>query len=232
MKNLQKGINRFVIQKFISYGLHIGSLQSLWNPESKPFLSGFRNNFCILNPNLTLLYLRRAIKILLKAHLSSKTILFVGAPTGLEKEFSLLCSRYQHSFMEKAPYGFFTNYKNKIYPGFSKSIHIPQRPHLIFLFNPSLDAMVFAELKALDIPVIGFISSDDDYSLIDYPIPANIQSQKGGLFVYNLLYHLFSIKELRYVKKKVGNKRKLIETLNTSSDGLNIVKKASSRSFK
>lgn len=183
MKNLQTGVNRFVIQKFISYGLHIGSLQSVWNPESRPFLSGFRNNFCILNPNLTLLYLRRAIKILLKAHLSSKTILLLELLLGW-KEFSLLCRQHKHSFMEKVPFGFFTNYKNKIYPGFSKSIQISQRPHLIFLFNPSLDAMVFAELKALDIPVIGFISSDDDYSLIDYPIPANTRSQKGGfLFI-------------------------------------------------
>lgn len=202
MKNLQKGINRFVLQKFIVYGLHIGSLKSIWNPEFKPFLSGFRDNFCILNPNLTLLYLRCSIKILLKAHLSNKKILFIGAPIGLEKEFSILCSKNKHYFMEKAPYGFFTNYKNKIYPGFSKSIQITQRPDLLFLFNPSLDTMVFTELKALDIPIIGFVSSDDNYSLIDYPIPANIRSQKGGLFVYNLFYHLFSTKELKYYKKK------------------------------
>lgn len=204
MKNLQKGINQFVLQKFISYGLHIGSFKSIWNPEFKPFLSGFRNNFCILNPNLTLLYLRRSIKILLKVHLSNKKILFIGAPIGLEKEFSMLCSKHKHYFMEKAPYGFFTNYKNKIYPGLSKSLQITQRPDLIFLFNPSLDAMVFAEIKALDIPVISFISSEDDYSLIDYPIPANIRSQKGGLFIYNLFYHLFLTKDLKYYKKKVN----------------------------
>lgn len=208
MKNLQKGINQFVLQKFISYGLHIGSLKSIWNPEFKPFLSGFRNNFCILNPNLTLLYLRRSIKILLKAHLSNKKILFIGAPTGLEKEFSILCSKNKHYFMEKAPYGFFTNYKNKIYPGFSKSLQINQRPHLIFLFNPLLDSMVFAEIKALDIPVISFVSSEDDYSLIDYPIPANIRSQKGGLFIYNLFYHLFSTKDVKYYKKKSNLEKK------------------------
>lgn len=208
MKNLQKGINQFVLQKFISYGLHIGSLKSIWNPEFKPFLSGFRNNFCILNPNSTLLYLRRSIKILFKAHLSNKKILFIGAPTGLEKEFSMLCSKNNHYFMEKAPYGFFTNYKNKIYPGFSKSLQINQRPHLIFLFNPSLDTLVFAEIRALDIPVISFVSSEDDYSLIDYPIPANIRSQKGGLFIYNLFYHLFSIKNVKYYKKKRNLEKK------------------------
>ena len=208
MKNLQKGINQFVLQKFISYGLHIGSLKSIWNPEFKPFLSGFRNNFCILNPNSTLLYLRRSIKILFKAHLSNKKILFIGAPIGLEKEFSMLCSKNNHYFMEKAPYGFFTNYKNKIYPGFSKSLQINQRPHLIFLFNPSLDTLVFAEIRALDIPVISFVSSEDDYSLIDYPIPANIRSQKGGLFIYNLFYHLFSIKNVKYYKKKRNLEKK------------------------
>lgn len=202
MKNLQINTNRFILEKFIQYGLHIGSLKSIWNPNFKPFLKGIRNNFCILNPSLTLLYLRRSLKILLKTHLSNKKILFIGAPVGLEKAFSLLCAKHKHYFLETVPYGFFTNYKNKIYPGFTKPVIIDERPHLIFIFDPSLNSYVFNEIKALDVPVVAFVSSEDDYTRIDYPIPANVRSQKGGLFAYNLFYYLFLNKDLKVLNKK------------------------------
>jgi small subunit ribosomal protein S2 len=194
MKSLQKNLNRFVLQKFLTYGLHIGSLKSIWNPNFRPFLNGFRNNFCIINPDLTMLYLRRAFKILQKTHSANKKILFIGSPVGLEKEFSRLSRQNNHYFLEKGIYGFFSNYKNKVYPGLSTLSKIDNRPALIFLFNPSLNTMVLEETRSLDIPIISFVSTEDDYSRVDYPIPANIKSQKGGLFVYNLFYHLFSLK--------------------------------------
>ena len=109
MKSLQKNLNRFVLQKFLTYGLHIGSLKSIWNPNFRPFLNGFRNNFCIINPDLTMLYLRRAFKILQKTHSANKKILFIGSPVGLEKEFSRLCLQNNHYFLEKGIYGFFSS---------------------------------------------------------------------------------------------------------------------------
>lgn len=202
MKSLQKNLNRFVLQKFLTYGLHIGSLKSIWNPNFRPFLNGFRNNFCIINPDLTMLYLRRAFKILQKTHSANKKILFIGCPVGLEKEFSRLCLKNNHYFLEKGLYGFFSNYKNKVYPGLSTLSKIDNRPALIFLFNPSLNTMVLEETRSLDIPIISFVSTEDDYSRVDYPIPANIKSQKGGLFVYNLFYHLFSLKTPKLFKNK------------------------------
>jgi ribosomal protein S2 len=210
MKNLQKNLNSFVLQKFITYGLHIGSLKSVWNPSFGPFLNGFRNNFCIINPELTMLYLRRAFKILQKTHLANKKIFFIGSPVGLEKEFSRLCAKNNHYFLEKGAYGFFSNYKNKVYPKLSTLHNIDSQPAMIFLFDPSLNAMVLEETKALDIPIISFVSTDDNYSQIDYLIPANIKSQKGGLFVYNLFYHLFNIKH----QKLFNEKRKLMKKVN------------------
>ncbi|AGI48873.1 40S ribosomal protein S2 (mitochondrion) [Nannochloropsis oceanica] len=202
MKNLQRNLNRFVLQKFIVYRLHIGSLRSVWNPSFGPFLNGFRNNFCIINPELTMLYLRRAFKILQKIHLSNKKILFIGSPIGLEKEFSRLCSKNNHYFLEKSVPGFFSNYKNRVYSKLSTLHDINSQPAIIFLFNPSLNSMVFEETKALDIPIVSFVNTDDDYSQIDYLIPANIKSQKGGLFVYNLFYHLFNIKHQKLFNEK------------------------------
>lgn len=202
MKDLSKTLNRFVLQKFIFFGLHLGSLKSLWNPQSKPFLQAFRNGFCILNPSLTFLYLRRVLKVLVRTHMSKKKILFVGGPVGLEREFSLLCKRNGHYFLGEVTDGFFSNYKNDASSSFSGSSVRIERPALIFLFDSSLNSVLFEEIKTLDIPFVSFVSTEDDYSLIDYPIPANIKSKKGALFVYNLFHHIFMMKQLKFVKKK------------------------------
>nr|AML60781.1 30S ribosomal protein S2 [Monodopsis sp. MarTras21] len=193
MKNLQKNLNQFVTQKFVYYGLHLGSIKLKWNPEFKPFLTSFRNKFCLINLNFTLYYLKRTLKVLLKVVMARKKILFVGSPVGLEKEFARLCLRNKHYFLDRGLYGFFSDYKKKYY---QQGKLIEQSPALIVLFEPLENSMVLDEIKSLDIPIIAFINSDDDYSLIDYFIPANVKSQKGGLFVYNLFHHLFLIESL------------------------------------
>ncbi|AFZ64349.1 40S ribosomal protein S2 (mitochondrion) [Nannochloropsis gaditana] len=209
MKIIQNNLNRFVVQKFITYKLHIGSLKSLWNPRFKPFLNGFRNNFCIINPELSVLYLKRAYKILQKIHLSNKKILFIGSPVGLEKEFSCLCIQNNHYFMEKGIYGFFSNYENKASLNIFNTQISSKQPDVIFIFNPSLNLMVFEETKGLDIPIISFVSTDDDYFKLDYPIPANIKSKKGGLFVYNLFHYLFTTKVRKFSDRKIKSRNKI-----------------------
>lgn len=211
MKKLQKTLNAFVLQKFITYGLHLGSLKTIWNPKFKPFLNGFRNNFCIINPNLTMLYLCRALKIVQKTHLANKKILFVGSPVGLEKEFSRLCKQNKHYFLEKATYGFFTNYQNKVSSGLSNLPKLEDQPSLIFLFDPSENSIIFEELRPFDIPVVSFISSEDDYSQVDYLIPANVKSQKGGLLTFNLFYHLFLTKNLKLLNRQKSSLSKKIK---------------------
>lgn len=202
MKDLQKNLNQFVTQKFLYYGLHLGSLIFNWNPKFKPFLTAFRHKLCLINLDCTLYFLKRALKFLLTSILADKKILFVGSPVGVEKEFATLCKKNNHYFLEKGLYGFFSDYKNKYYFGRGLSSKIVEPPAIVVLFDPIPNYMVVEELKFLDIPLVAFVSSDEDYSLIDYPIPANIKSQKGGLFVYNLFYHIFSIKAL----KKKGQK--------------------------
>lgn len=209
MKKLQKNLNHFVLQKLVTYGLHIGSLKAIWNPRFRPFLNGFRNNFCIINPNLTMLYLRPALKILQKTHFANKKILFIGSPVGLEKEFSRLCKQNKHYFIENPTYGFFTNYTNNVYSELSNLPKIEDRPSLIFLFDPSLSSMVFEELRSFDVPVVSFVSTEDDYSQVDYPVPANIKSQKGGLFIFNIFHHLFVMKNLKLLNKEKKLKKKI-----------------------
>ncbi len=202
MKDLQKNLNQFVTHKFLYYGLHLGSLIFKWNPKFKPFLTAFRHKLCLINLDYTLYFLKRALKFLLKTILADKKILFVGSPVGVEKEFATLCKKNNHYFLERGLYGFFSDYKKKYYFGRGLPFKIVEPPSIVVLFDPLPNYMVVEELKFLDIPLVAFISSDEDYSLIDYPIPANIKSQKGGLFVYNLFYHIFSIKTLKKKVKK------------------------------
>lgn len=212
MKDLQKNLNQFVTQKFLSYGLHLGSLKIKWNPKFKPFLTAFRYKLCLINLDYTLYYLKRAMKFLLKTVLADQKILFVGSPVGIEKEFATLCKRNNHYFLERGLYGFFSDYKKKYYVGSGLSSKIIDPPAIVVLFDPLSNYMVLEELKFLDIPIVSFVSSDENYSLIDYPIPANIKSQKGGLFVYNLFYHIFLIKSLKRNDNKTKISKKLIKT--------------------
>lgn len=194
MKDLQKNLNKFVTQKFLSYGLHLGSLKLKWNPEYKPFLASFRHKLCLINLDYTLCFLKPALKFLCKTIISNKRILFIGSPLGLEKEFASLCKKNNHYFIERALYGFFSDYKKKYYLESRLSSKIVKPPAIIVIFDPLSNYMALDELKFLDIPIIAFVNSDEDFSLVDYPVPANIRSQKGGLFVYNLFHHLFLIK--------------------------------------
>jgi len=42
---------------------------------------------------------------------------------------------------------------------------------------------------------MAFINSGDNTSGIDYLIPANVQSVRGGIFSYNFFYYLFSLRQ-------------------------------------
>lgn len=190
MKN--KNVNKLLFDKFIFYGLHLGGLKSFWNPQMKPYVVGFRNNFCVLNLSLTHRNLRQGFRYLLKILLSKKKILFVGAPKGLEKNFSNLCQRYGHHYINNYTDGLFSNFQsNKVLSITS----FENSPSLIFFFDASIKEKAKKEILNFNIPIMAFVNSEDDITGIDYPIPANVNSWKGGIFVYNLFYHLFSFRE-------------------------------------
>jgi small subunit ribosomal protein S2 len=188
----KENINKLLFDKFVFYGLHLGGLKSFWNPKMKPYIVSFRNNFCILNLSLTHRNMKQSFSYLSKIILSNKKILFVGSPKGLEKKFSHLCQRYGHYSLDVYTDGFFSNFQsNKVLDTTS----FKSSPSLIFFFDASMKEKVKKEILNLNIPIMAFVNSEDDISGIDYPIPANINSWKGGIFVFNLFYHLFSFPE-------------------------------------
>jgi ribosomal protein S2 len=223
MKDSTKQLNNFLIQKFLSLGIHLGSKKTLWDPSTKVFLKGFRKNFCIIEPNLTFLYFRRAVIFLRELILSRKKILFLGTPIGLEKEFSQLCLKYNHFIVEKDIQGFFTNY-NLIFQHNTKSIpKIKNRPALVFVFSPSENLISLKEILKLNFPIMGFVNSSDKALNLDFPIPGNINSQKGSFFLYNLFLHLFKLSRL-VEKRKVSGLLNKYKIENTNKKAKNKVK--------
>lgn len=191
MKNNTTQLNHFLISKFLTYNLHIGGHKTIRVPEIKPYLEGYRNKFCIINPNITLLYFRRALKILIKVMTSKKKILFIGSPIGLEKEFAVLCRKQGHSLLVKEHQGFFTNFKKTLNTKDINFTKLEELPALIFFFSPTKNSEILKEALNLNIPLMGFVNTDEDIINLDFPIPANIKSQKGGFFVYNIFFHIF-----------------------------------------
>jgi ribosomal protein S2 len=194
MKNQSKKNNKFLLNKFIQYGLHVGGLQSFWNPKIKAYMSGFRNNFCILDPCLTHRGLRQGLKLLSKVVVSNKKVLFIGSPVGLEKRFLMLCKKHGHYYLDNYTDGFFTNFTNEDKKLLQINL-LEERPSLIFFFDISKNEKVKNDVLSLNIPILAFIGSSDDIGGVDYPIPANVNSWKGGLFIYNILYHILSARE-------------------------------------
>lgn len=197
----EKTVTKFLINKFVSYGLHLGSIKSFWNPKTKVFLTGVRNNFCIFNLNLTSLYLRRAVKLLCQVIFAKKKILFVGSPQGVEKEFFSLCLKYDHFFVEKWKYGSITNF-NQLSSVKTKGLSvINEKPALLVIFDLSKNSIGKEEVFRLDIPIIAFPNTDENFEGIDYPIPCNVKTWKGGLFLLNLFHHLLSLNDKKIQMK-------------------------------
>lgn len=193
----KKKVNKFLLNKFMQYGLHVGGIKRFFNPKAKVYLIGFRNNFGILDLRLTNFSIRRVLKLLYKVVASKKKILFIGNPMGLEKNFSILCRKCGHYYLEDLTDGFFTNFGNT-----NSDVLNMERPSLIFFFNTLEYSKVKDYILSLNIPVLACVSTNDNLDGIDYPIPANIQSWKGSVFIYNMFFYLLLFtSRLRSIKK-------------------------------
>ena len=66
------------IEKLIDSGAHYGHPVNKWNPKFKPFIAAKKNGIYIINLELTLQYLDKALKELLKISEQGGNILFIG----------------------------------------------------------------------------------------------------------------------------------------------------------
>lgn len=192
MKQESKNMEKLLYQKLVYYNLHVGNTRTSSRSSSIPYLMGIRNNFCIYDVNKLILSIRGALKFLLLILMSKKKILFIGAPEGFEKEFSFLCQDYNHYMVDRWVYGFFTNFRRRLKGSNNQLPSVDEPLALIFIFNLSKNIEALHEAKTQDLPIMAFVNTNEDFKTIDYPIPANISSIKGGLFSFNFFNYLFS----------------------------------------
>jgi small subunit ribosomal protein S2 len=188
IKKDKKWYNKFLYEKFISYGLHLGCLNFFWNSKLKAYFLGSRKNFLIFDLGKILYSFRSAFMFLAKIHLSGKKILFVGFPKGNEKEFSNLCKQHGHYVLDNWPHGFFQKIKK------SRFTDPKLKPAVLFVFSPLSNSLAILEANRYDIPVLAFINANESIEGVDFPIFANLNSIKGGLFSFNLFKQLFLLK--------------------------------------
>lgn len=188
IKKDKKWYNKFLYAKFISYGLHLGCLKFFWNSKLKAYFLGSRKNFLIFDLGKILHSFRSAFMFLTKIHLSGKKILFVGFPKGNEKEFSNLCKQHGHYVLDNWPHGFFQKIKK------SRFTDPKLKPVVLFVFSPLSNSLAILEANRYDIPVLAFINANESIEGVDFPIFANLNSIKGGLFSFNIFKQLFSLK--------------------------------------
>lgn len=97
-----------------------------------------------------------------------------------------------------------------------KKLDLKIKPSLIFVFQPLEHKNFLEKLSALNVPIMGFVNTSDPMSWYDFPIPGNINSLKGSLFVYNFFNHLskilsFQKRELIHLKRKKEEKKKVLK---------------------
>ncbi|MBI44547.1 MAG: 30S ribosomal protein S2 [Candidatus Marinimicrobia bacterium] len=69
------------IEKLITSGAHYGHPVNKWNPKFKPFIANKKNGIYIINLELTLQYLDKALKELVKISQKGGNVLFIGTKT-------------------------------------------------------------------------------------------------------------------------------------------------------
>ena len=79
--SVNKKLNRMDkmnIEKLLESGAHYGHPVSKWNPQFKPFIATKKNGIYIINLKLTLNYIDKALKEMIKIAENGGNILFVG----------------------------------------------------------------------------------------------------------------------------------------------------------
>jgi ribosomal protein S2 len=207
----EENLKKKLFKNFLPYKIHVGSLEKNLNFATKPFLQEVVENCCVFDLTHTYVSLNRVKQYIFRLHEHEKKILFVGPPTSFKKEFSDLCENYKHYFIDTWFDGLFTNL-NPVYQKKRKTLlHITERPSLIFIFDLAQYEEVKKEALRLEIPIMAFFNSDDNIENIDYPIPGNIKSLNGAVFVLNFFCEIFrDAEEAKTERKRELERRKKV----------------------
>jgi small subunit ribosomal protein S2 len=83
--------------------------------------------------------------------------------------------------------------------------NLEKLPDALFIVDTGTHNIVVREAKLLSIPIIGILDTDDDPTVIDYPIPANDSAKSSIQYILNK------------VEEAIEEEKKLIKVLEAPS---------------
>lgn len=107
-----KNIASFTMRQLLEAGVHFGHTTRRWNPKMEPYLFGERNGIHILNLDLTVPLLNRALQAIYDVAANGGRVLFVGTKRQAQdivRDYATKCGQYyvNHRWLG----GMLTNWK-------------------------------------------------------------------------------------------------------------------------
>ncbi|CDK24099.1 unnamed protein product [Kuraishia capsulata CBS 1993] len=190
------------VQTLMAAGAHLGHSTSLWRPSTQPFLYGEYKGIHIIDLEKTLVYLKRAAKVVEGVAENGGVIVFVGSKEGQHRSVVEAAKRVNGFYVSRRwiP-GAISNPKSKPQPTFEldledkptdrelsfweKSKYI--KPDLLVILNPVENRPALSEASRARIPTIGIVDTNCEPSLLTYPIPANDDSIRATNIIAGVL---------------------------------------------
>lgn len=194
---------KFSVKQLLNFNIHVGYSVNRWNPKYSTFIYGSRNSIHIINLELTVYMLRRALFFISEIIRHRENLLFINLKLGSYKYLNTKTQKYGQFVVNRYVGGLLTNFSNVKLK--YKNLELLRRiPKAIFVSDISKCPGIITECRSLAIPLIGIADSNFNPEYFDYPIPGNTASLVSSKFYYNLFIkavHLGFLKQrLKYTK--------------------------------
>lgn len=85
-----------------------------------------------------------------------------------------------------------TQEMNKLQKKFIGLRNLKTLPNSLFVIDPKIHTTAIREARKLNIPIISILDTDDDPSVIDYPIPANDSAKSSLTYILNKIEEIIA----------------------------------------
>ncbi|AOA64071.1 mitochondrial 37S ribosomal protein MRP4 PAS_c131_0005 [Komagataella phaffii GS115] len=199
-----KKANELSIKTLLAAGVHLGHSTSLYRPSTQPFIYGEYKGLHIIDLEQTLIYLKRASKVVQGVAEKGGLILFLGTRDGQRRSLEEAASRVKGYFVSSRwiP-GTLTNCTEISGTWQRHEVDLEDtptgrnlegdelsslvKPDLIVILNPVENRNALKEAMYARVPTIGIVDTDSEPSLVTYPVPGNDDSNRSTDLILGVL---------------------------------------------
>ncbi|EGD82796.1 hypothetical protein PTSG_03446 [Salpingoeca rosetta] len=171
----------FSMEDLVQARVHLGHTHGVNNPKMDDFIYEKRHGLTVLDLDKTVPLLQRALDITREIASRGGVILFVSNRPQFEtmvRRTATSCGEY---FVSKKWVGGCLTNTYRVLGGM-------QLPDLVLFFSLPVNQAALKEVRDCMIPCVGLVDTDCDPSSVDYPVPANDDSETS----VNLMLDLFA----------------------------------------